>query len=529
MLLVMAPAIGEVHLMGASKVSGSLLIVLVAMGVLVAPSGLFAAPPGAQWVWCMQGAAGASSFLSVARDGAGNVYAAGTIVGVSNPFDLGNGVAVKGITVDHPNALLVRFSHDGNALWARSPVDAADGSAFASLCVDSSGSVYAAGSIGEGRVDFGNGVTATGTGNRDSNAVLVKYDSSGAAQWARAVTASTGESGFSAVAADSSGNVYVVGYIRRGIFEFGDDVSVSGGPSSSISAILLRYDPSGKVQWARAVPTGAGDRWRVSFASVAIDLSGSVYVAGYCGSESFDFGNGVTVKAPALWHALLVKYDPGGNAQWARISDSNAAGSAWYNSVAVDNSGNIVAAGLCQMRMEYGFGGGVTILGVPRDRNPVLVKYDAQGTALWARTIAEATSPFPDAMSSWGFTSVTTDTAGDIFVLGEISSTSTVGFGNGVRITGVYYGTTASATSSRVAGRNALVVKYDGSGDAQWARTVSAASANSVYTSLALDATGNFYAVGWIGISAVAFAPGVTAEPKAFSNSNAVLVKYEER
>jgi hypothetical protein len=50
--------------------------------------------------------------------------------------------------------------------------------------------VYAAGSInGTGICDFGEGITATGTVNSD-NAVLVKHDSSGKAQWARTVTAS---------------------------------------------------------------------------------------------------------------------------------------------------------------------------------------------------------------------------------------------------------------------------------------------------------------------------------------------------
>ncbi len=188
---------------------------------------------------------------------------------------------------EQANALLMRCLSDGTVLWARSPERAAARSNFTSVAIDSFGNVYAAGSIGEGRIDFGNGVLVSGIASPD-NAVLVEFNSSGTAQWASTVTAAEDESKFSSLTVDSSGDVYVVGNIGRGVFEFGGDVSATGGPSSNGSIVVLRYDPSGSVRWARSVPTKGGDRWRLDLLSVAMDSAGGLYGAGWCGSETFD-------------------------------------------------------------------------------------------------------------------------------------------------------------------------------------------------------------------------------------------------
>jgi hypothetical protein len=71
--------------------------------------------------------------------------------------------------------VLVKYNSSGQAQWAKT-VEAgtvADASFFSSVAVDISGNVYAAGSQ-EGILNYGNGVTATGTYS-GSNVLLVKY------------------------------------------------------------------------------------------------------------------------------------------------------------------------------------------------------------------------------------------------------------------------------------------------------------------------------------------------------------------
>ncbi len=101
------------------------------------------------------------------------------------------------------------------AQWAQTVTAGTGDSFFTSVsAVASDGSVYAAGYIqGNGTYNFGNSVTATGTSTGGINIVLVKYNSSGVAQWAQTVTAGSDSSNFFGVSVASDGSVYAAGYI----------------------------------------------------------------------------------------------------------------------------------------------------------------------------------------------------------------------------------------------------------------------------------------------------------------------------
>ncbi len=149
---------------------------------------------------------------------------------------------------------------------------------FTSVSVASDGSVYAAGKIhGTGTYNFGNSVTAEGAVNGD-NVVLVKYTSSGIAQWAQTVTGVVGDSYFNGVSVASDGSVYAAGYIAgTGTYTFGTGVTATGTFSGG-NIVLVKYNSSGVAQWAQTVTAGTGDSF---FTSVSVAPDGSVYAAGY--------------------------------------------------------------------------------------------------------------------------------------------------------------------------------------------------------------------------------------------------------
>jgi hypothetical protein len=103
---------------------------------------------------------------------------------------------------------------------------------------------------GAGSYDFGGGVKIT---MRYGSGVLVKYESSGAPQWARTVNADnpSASSSFYSVAVDAGGNVYAAGDIYHpGSYDFGGGVKITVRYQSGV---LVKYDSSGTAQWARTV------------------------------------------------------------------------------------------------------------------------------------------------------------------------------------------------------------------------------------------------------------------------------------
>jgi hypothetical protein len=105
----------------------------------------------------------------------------------------------------------------------------------------SDGSVYASGYIYGNGYDFGNGVTATGIDIGNNCIILVKYNNSGTAQWAKSLKGESMDSSFTGVSATSDGSVYALGYIKgTGTYDFGNSVTATG-TFNSINPILIKY------------------------------------------------------------------------------------------------------------------------------------------------------------------------------------------------------------------------------------------------------------------------------------------------
>jgi len=231
---------------------------------------------------------------------------------LTNLWDFGS----DSVTTD--TILYAGWVFDSNpALWAKSVTAGTSYSEFNSVAVDSSGNVYAAGYQNEnGSFTYGPGVSVAGTysgGDYGYNVVLVKYDSSGTALWAKSVTAGNNYSQFYSVAVDSSGNVYAAGYQNgTGSFTYGEGVSVAGtysGGYYSRNVVLVKYNSTGTALWAKSVTAGTNESL---FNSVAVDSSGNIYAAG-CqdGTRSYTYGEGVSVAGSYSYGAnvVLVKYD----------------------------------------------------------------------------------------------------------------------------------------------------------------------------------------------------------------------------
>jgi hypothetical protein len=117
---------------------------------------------------------------------------------------------------------------------------------------------------------------------------IVKYDTSGLAQWATTISG-TGSDGGYAIAIDSTG-VYVTGY-----YTSTSVVTLNNGKtlpiSNDVDGFIVKYDTSGLAQWATTISgTGSDGGY-----AIATDSTG-VYVTGqYTSTSVVTLNNGKTL------------------------------------------------------------------------------------------------------------------------------------------------------------------------------------------------------------------------------------------
>jgi hypothetical protein len=220
----------------------------------------------------------------------------------------------------------IKYDPDGDTAWARRYNGPADFWDVASdLAVDSSCNVYVTGySFGSGTAD---------------DYATIKYYSNGDTAWVRRYNV-PGDfwDMASALAVDSSGDVYVTGY--------------SSGTGTVDDYATIKYYPDGDTAWVRRY-NGPGDSIDQAHA-LAVDESGNVYVTG--GSSN----------ALGIADYATIKYYPNGDTAWVRRYDRSENFYDEASAIAVDGSGNAYVTGGSE-------GGYVTI------------RYYANGDTAWTR------------------------------------------------------------------------------------------------------------------------------------------------
>ena len=228
---------------------------------------------------------------SVVVDGSGNVYVTGWSAAAASNYDYAT----------------IKYNSAGVQQWAARYNGTANGFDEAYMvAVDGSGNVYVTGS-------------SAGTGSNSDYATL-KYNSAGVQQWVSRYngTGNNIDAGY-ALTIDGPGNVYVTGY--------------SNGGASDFDYATLKYNNAGAQQWVRrynGLLPNSYDEAR----SIAVDVTGNVYVAGY------SLSSGIT-----NYDYATLKYDAAGVLQWASRYDGTGNDYDRANSLALDAAGNVYVTG----------------------------------------------------------------------------------------------------------------------------------------------------------------------------------------
>ena len=247
-----------------------------------------------QWAQRMAGTY-SDGFTSVAIDSGGNVVAAGSFTGTTTGL-------TTNLTsnANNPDAIVVKYNGStGASLWAQR-VGGVSADGFASVAVDGSGNVVAAGRFTGTTTGLSTNLTAAGV---SSGAMVVKYNgSTGADLWAQAVSSANGWDEFRSVAVDAGGNVVAAGFFSGTTSGLNPNLSGNGQ-----DALVVKYNGStGAHQWSRRVGGTYGD----DFKSVGVDAAGNVVTAGYCQNTTTGLTSNLTSNGGQ--DGIIVKYDASG-------------------------------------------------------------------------------------------------------------------------------------------------------------------------------------------------------------------------
>ncbi len=480
----------------------------------------------------------------------------GSYVYITGTFNVSATFGSTNLTaVNFHDIYTASYSDAGTLQW----VNQATASSVVSngIATDASNNVYITGGY-YGTGTFGSVTLASGTSQEQ---FLVKYNSSGAAQWGRKGSGMSNEEGI-ALCTDGAGNVYVTGNYTSSSTTFGS-YSVTNSGSTDIS--LVKYNSSGTEQWAKK---GGGSGADLA-AAITRDAWDNIYLTGtfqsglmYFGTLSFGGDcptDGYVVKADALGNFTEVSSPTG-----LMVPPANYP-HIYPNDIVVSALGHIFIAGSFDVKFDFfstiilsngstdgfvarlkpagwpvvegGAGGGTSydvILNMDADvdgytyvtgafqgtltigntmlvagngnHNMFLIKYDQLGQPVWAKKGTVPPYPAPPSYSVYG-TAVVADASGNVFVAGEYNGTPTF---NSTTLTGP---------------AGIFLNKYDASGNLLWC--VKAAT-QSQLEDMTLDASGNIYLTGDF-LNTTTFGTGGGAVPLTATGTSkdGYIAKYD--
>jgi len=272
--------------------------------------------------------------MAVAVDAAGNAYVAGYTA--STDFPLANALDRSLGKKGDIDVFVTKMNSAGTGVvWSTYLGGSASSDRAVGIAVDATGSVYITGSTSG--ADFPTTSNAWQPASA-AGGFVAKLAPAGNALAYSTYVANTNPS---AIAVDASGSAYVTGSATSGFVTTpGALGTVTGYPAGS-TGFVLKLNPSGTAPIYATFLGGAGGD---DATSVAIDLRGNAYVAGWTTSPDFPVHNAFQATRSAGKDAFVAKLASDG----AQLLYSTLLGGALddaVNGIAVDTAGNAFIVG----------------------------------------------------------------------------------------------------------------------------------------------------------------------------------------
>jgi len=299
----------------------------------------------------------------IAIDPQDRVYITGSCQGTTT---FGNGISLPG-SGSTDDWFTARYDTSGTCIWAKRITNTSSTSEGHDIAVDSQGFVYATGFAGGSSYVF-DPITVN-TGGFTRQAVIVKYDSTGTALWAKSTTG-TGTVKSARGIAVAGDRLFITGQIGY-TPSFYDGIPIT--PASSINLYVLACDLDGNGLWARSYGNGDHEGF-----GIAADSVGNVFVVGRMWGNLY-LPDDTLASTSANDDILLMGLDRDGNYRWAKSTGSAQRDLAW--GVTTDGIGNAYVAAQFNSTIDF-FGTSLTSLG---SEDILISKVEADGDVVWAQ------------------------------------------------------------------------------------------------------------------------------------------------
>jgi len=264
-------------------------------------------------LWAVQSKGPSNStceVFSLAIDNSGNTFITGEIQDTVflGPYTLMNSNPPSSC------AFIAKYDKNGNILWAKQAPSY--NGLTTSVAIDLSGNALITGVFAD-TIAFGSIIL------RDSGwgIFTAKYDPNGNILWAKQSLGQVSDF-FSRISTDNSGNSYITSW-------FYDSATFGSiklkGPYNRNTLLLVKYDPSGNVIWAKQSYT-ISTNGSAQGCAITKSRNNDFYVAGSFTDTVLIGSDTITSLKPSQGDIFIAKYDSSGNVIWVKsgtVLDSN--------------------------------------------------------------------------------------------------------------------------------------------------------------------------------------------------------------
>ncbi|MBM3549512.1 MAG: hypothetical protein FJX54_21450 [Alphaproteobacteria bacterium] len=354
----------------------------------------------ATWAKNFGGTGAATSAAGIAVDASSNVYVAGQFRTAS--------LTTPGLTkIGTVDAFAIKLDSSGTVTWARNYGGAGATASFTGIAVDTAipANVYAAGSFTSANL-----TTPALTKLGDSDALVMKLNSTGATSWSKNY-GGTGSYAFAngiAVDAEASANVYVGGGFHYLIS--GNTAAALTTPAltriGEIDGLVLKIHTSGTLVWSKNYG-GVGASTSINRVAVDRESPANIFLTGYLQTANLTTP---AVTRVGTQDGLVFKLDSSGATTWTK-SINGTGSEASVVGIALDTAS--------PANVYIGGSFGTSNLTTPAlarigDSDSFGTKLDSTGAVVWAKNLGGT-----GAFASAGKIAVDSTTPASIYVASD--------------------------------------------------------------------------------------------------------------